>query len=140
MDQDFEDIYRVPLLDWVGSGYAIFLLVAAILIVASSVFLWRASLDRSKFIDRIVIHLMIGFSLWARAMANVKFWVMAYYDMLKLIGGQDDFGTMIFHKAADAASEMLAHLLLFLAAFLAACISIVAQIRRWRVAKAEGRD
>ncbi len=137
MDQNSEDTYRVPLLDYLGSGYAIFLLVAAILIVASSVFLWRASLDRSKFIDRIVIHLMIGLSLWAIALAVVKFWVMAYYDMLRLIGGQDDFHLMKSHQAVVAAMEMLAHSLLFLTASLAAFISIVAQRRRRRASITE---
>ncbi len=89
MDQD-PSTKQVSLLDLVGINYVMFLLAAIILIVASSVFLRRASLDRPKFIDRMLTHAMIGLALWALALAIAKFGLMAYNAKLNQFGNDVD--------------------------------------------------
>lgn len=123
-------------MDLVGIDYALFLLAAIILIVASSVFLWRASLDRPKFIDRMLTHAMIGLALWALGISFSKFVEMRFLSMLMLLDGVDDPYRFAQANAIVATREMFAHFLLFLTASLAAVISIIAQARRGRLAKA----
>ncbi len=135
MDQD-PSTKQVSLLDLVGIGYAVFLLAAILLIMASSVFLWRTSLDRPKFIDRMLTHAMVGLALWALAMAIAKYGLMVYSAKVSQFGIHVDINELNHQDARASGREMLAHFLLFLTTFLVAFIGIVAQARRRRSAKA----